>query len=89
MPASVVIWAFEWWTALPPNRIVDVTSTWSRKEAAAACHITASQAFDITAGLGLSRWRSLHGLHGNGYAEGFLVLPHREYRAMVERAVAA
>jgi len=86
VPASVMIWAFEWWTALPPNRIVDVSSQWSQKEAAAACHVTAAQAFDITAGLGLSRWRSLHGLHGKGYAEGFLAMPHPEYRAMVERA---
>ena len=67
------LWGYETWTALPANRMVDVTRVWDRKEAAIACHLTAAQAFDLRAGLGLNRWRSLHGLMGKGYAEGFLV----------------
>src|SRR5581483_6312829 len=67
------LWGYETWTALPANRMVDVTRVWPRKESAIACHVTAAQAFDLRAGLGLNRWRSLHGLMGRGYAEGFLV----------------
>ncbi len=89
LPADLEVWAFEWWTALPPNRIVDVSATWSRKEAALACHVTAALAFDLTAGLGISRWRSLQGLHGHGHAEAFLVLPHARYRELVAQVGAA
>jgi LmbE family N-acetylglucosaminyl deacetylase len=88
LPDSVEVWAFEWWTALVPNRLVDVTRVWARKERAAACHVTAALAFDLTAGLGLSRWRSLHGLHGQGYGEAFIAMPHPEYRALARRAKA-
>jgi LmbE family N-acetylglucosaminyl deacetylase len=86
LPASVEVWAFEWWTALVPNRLVDVSPAWARKEKAAACHVTAALAFDLTAGLGLSRWRSLHGLHGQGYGEAFIAMPHLDYRALARRA---
>jgi LmbE family N-acetylglucosaminyl deacetylase len=79
---SLEVWAYEWWTPLMPNRLVDVTSVWSQKEKAAASHVTAALAFDVTAWLGLSRWRSLHGLHGEGYGEAFLVLPLSEYRTL-------
>jgi LmbE family N-acetylglucosaminyl deacetylase len=82
VPESVEVWAYEWWTPLVPNRIVDITSVWALKEKAAACHVTAAKAFDVTAWLGLSRWRSLHGLHGEGYGEAFLAMPHREYREL-------
>lgn len=80
------VWGFEWWTPLVANRLVDVTPVWPRKQAAAACHETAALAFDLTAGLALSRWRSLSGLHGKGYAEAFLALPHPEYRELAERS---
>lgn len=84
LPAELEVWGFEWWTPLVANRLVDVTSVWPRKQAAAACHETAALAFDLTAGLALSRWRSLSGLHGQGYGEAFLALPHPEYRRLAE-----
>lgn len=65
-----------------------MTSVWPRKQAAAACHETAALAFDVTAGLALSPWRSLSGLHGQGYGEAFLALPHEEYRRLAEGSAA-
>ena len=84
--ADIEVWGYETWTPLPANRLVDVTRVWDRKEAAIAAHVTAAQAFDLRAGLGLNRWRSLHGLMGNGYAEGFLVAPAPEWLALREKA---
>lgn len=86
LPAQLEVWGFEWWTPVAANRLVDVTPVWPRKEAAAAAHATAALAFDLTAGLALSRWRSLSGLHGQGYGEAFLVLPHRAYRELSRKA---
>jgi N-acetylglucosamine malate deacetylase 1 len=85
---SVEVWAFEWWSALPPNRLVDISEVYEKKAAAVAAHETAHLAFDVAAALALSRWRSLHGLHGKGHAEAFLAAPHAEYRKLVERAFA-
>jgi LmbE family N-acetylglucosaminyl deacetylase len=84
---AVEVWGFEWWTPLPANRLVDITSFWERKRAAAAAHVTAALAFDLTAGLSLSRWRSLSGLHGQGYGEAFIALPHAEYRELSRQAL--
>jgi LmbE family N-acetylglucosaminyl deacetylase len=78
-PDALEIWGYETWAPLPANRIVDVTSVWDRKRAAIAAHVTAAQAFDLEAALGLNRWRSIHGLMGRGYAEGFLAAPLDRY----------
>jgi LmbE family N-acetylglucosaminyl deacetylase len=83
---SVEVWGYETWTALPANRLVDVTSVWDRKEAAVAAHETARQAFDLDAALGINRWRSIHGLMGRGYAEAFLAAPLEQYLALQARA---
>jgi LmbE family N-acetylglucosaminyl deacetylase len=72
---AVEVWGYETWTPLPANRLVDITGVWTQKEQALDAHVTAALAFDLRAGLGLNRWRSLHGLMGRGYAEGFLVAP--------------
>jgi N-acetylglucosamine malate deacetylase 1 len=78
----VEIWAYETWTPLPANRIVDITGAYSVKEAAVAAHVTAHLAFDVGATLGLNRYRSVHGLMGRGQAEGFLAAPVGNYLAM-------
>jgi len=88
LPGQVEVWGFEWWTPLVANRLVDITSAWPRKQAAAAAHETAALAFDLTAGLALSRWRSLSGLHGQGYGEAFLALPPDDYRRLTDEATA-
>jgi hypothetical protein len=79
------VWAYETWTPLPANRIVDITAAFSAKEAAVAAHVTAHLAFDVGATLGLNRYRSVHGLMGRGYAEGFLAAPVGDYLDLVRR----
>ncbi|MGI8535965.1 MAG: PIG-L deacetylase family protein [Mycobacteriales bacterium] len=76
------VWGYETWTPLPANRLVDVTAVIERKQAALAAHVTASLAFDVGAASGLSRWRSVHGLMGRGYAEAFLAAPAADYLAL-------
>lgn len=77
--ADVEVWGYETWTALPANRCVDVTEVHDRKLEALRCHRTAALAFDLDAGIGLSRWRSLHAQMGRGYAEAFLAAPGDRY----------
>lgn len=82
LPAAVEIWAYETWAPLPANRIVDISAVIDKKRAALATHRTASAAFDLTAMLSLNRYRSIHGLAGNGFAEAFLVAPADHYGAL-------
>lgn len=89
VPAHLEVWAYETWTPLPANRIVDVSAVIDRKRRALAAHATAHLAFDVGASLGLSRWRSIHGLMGRGYAEAFLAAPAGEYLALVRGAATA
>ncbi|MGQ0616006.1 MAG: PIG-L deacetylase family protein [Acidimicrobiia bacterium] len=78
------VWGYETWTALVPNRLVDVTATIEDKRRALALHRTAGLAIDLSASIGLNRWRSLHGLMGEGYAEAFLALPAETYLALAD-----
>lgn len=76
------IWGYEVWTALVPNRIVEITSVIERKREALAAHETASLALDLGAGEGLARWRSMQTLGGRGWAEAFLALSADQYRTL-------
>ena len=86
LPAELELWGYETWTPLPANRLVDITAAVPRKQAALNAHVTAHLAFDVSAGLALSRWRSIHGLAGVGYAEAFLAAPAAGYLAMAREA---
>jgi LmbE family N-acetylglucosaminyl deacetylase len=83
-PATEV-WGYETWTALPATRLVDITDAIEAKQAALAAHETAALAFDVSAGLGLSRWRSIHGLMGRGWAEAFLAGTAADHRELAAR----
>lgn len=72
LPSGVEVWGYETWTPLTPNRIVDVSAVFARKEEALACYETAHLAFDVGAMLALNRYRSVHGLSGRGHAEAYL-----------------
>jgi len=72
LPRPLEVWGYETSTPVPANRIIDITAVVAKKEAALAAHATAKLAFDISAILGLNRYRSIHGLMGRGWAEGFL-----------------
>lgn len=83
---KVELWGFETWTPLPANRLVDITPAVGAKRAALAAHATAHLAFDLGALLGLSRYRSVHGLMGQGYAEAFLAARAPDYLELAGRA---
>lgn len=85
-PAHLEVWGYETWTPVPANRLVDITAVVERKRRALAAHTTAQLAIDLEAGLGLSRWRSLHGLMGRGYAEAFLAAPVGRYLQLADQA---
>jgi LmbE family N-acetylglucosaminyl deacetylase len=84
LPSSLPIWGYETWAPCPPNRMVDITAHAERKRLAVGAHVTAHEAFDVSAMLALNRYRSVHGLRGRGEAEAFLVLTHSEHRRMCE-----
>jgi LmbE family N-acetylglucosaminyl deacetylase len=88
-PAALSVWAYEAWTPLPANRLVDVTSAIDRKQAAVAAHVTAHAGFDVSAMIALSRYRSVHGLAGHGWAEAFLVAPAQRYLALARDSAVA
>jgi N-acetylglucosamine malate deacetylase 1 len=76
------IWCYEIWTALPPNRLVDVSAWWETKERALASHVSGFRSFDLSAHLALGRWRAIAGLSGHGYAEAYQVLSPVDFREL-------
>ena len=79
LPTELEIWGFEVWTPLPVTRLVDITAVEDRKRDALAAHRTAHAAFDVSAALHLSRWRSVHAQMGSGSAEAFITAPLGTY----------
>lgn len=76
LPTAVEVWGGEVWTPVPANRTVPLdAAAWQAKVDAVACHATAMGAFDVTAMLGINRYRSVHGIAGDGHAEAFLAAP--------------
>ena len=82
---GIELWGYETWTPLPPNRLVDITGVYERKERALAAYETAHLAFDVSAMLGINRYRSAHAQIGRGYAEAFLAAPAAEWFALGRR----
>jgi LmbE family N-acetylglucosaminyl deacetylase len=82
---DIELWGYETWTPLTPNRLVDITSVFPRKETALAAYETAHLAFDVSSMLGLNRYRSAHASVGRGYVEGFLAAPAREWFALARQ----
>ena len=85
VPDGVELWGYETWTPLPANRHVDITSAFARKESALAAHETAHLGFDVSAILGINRYRSAYASIGRGYVEGFLVAPARQWFELADR----
>jgi LmbE family N-acetylglucosaminyl deacetylase len=79
---DVELWGYETWTPLPPNRLVDITKVYERKERALAAYDTAHLAFDVSSMLGINRYRSAHASLGKGYVEAYLAAPAREWFAL-------
>jgi LmbE family N-acetylglucosaminyl deacetylase len=72
--------AYEVWTPLLPNMLVDITSVVKKKEDALKQYVTQLRQVDYASTtLALNRYRSAVNLKGHGYAEAFLFLTLREY----------
>lgn len=84
-PSDLEVWGYETWTALPPNRVIDVTEVVTAKTKALQAHATASLAFDVTASLGLNRWRAMQSYMGRGHAEAFLAATPARWAELVDR----
>ena len=83
---EVQVWGYETWAAVPHNRLVPIEPAIDRKKASIAVHETASLAFDLASGLGLSRWRAMHGLLGEGHGEAFLATDRTGYLDLTSRS---
>lgn len=83
---EVQVWGYETWAAVPHNRLVPIEAAIDRKKASIAVHETASLAFDLASGLGLSRWRAMHGLLGEGHGEAFLATDRAGYLDLTSRS---
>lgn len=83
LPPELELWGYDTWNPLPPNRVVDVTSVFPLKEKALAAHVTALQAFDVSALLALDRYRSAAATSGHGHVEGYLVAPASQWFDLV------
>jgi N-acetylglucosamine malate deacetylase 1 len=86
LQASTKIWCYEVWSALIPNRMVDISPWWEQKNAALRAHTKSAGSSDLTAHLALNRWRSIVGLSGVGQAEAYLVLSPAEFFRLVEES---
>jgi LmbE family N-acetylglucosaminyl deacetylase len=83
--AELQVWGYETWAAVPHNRLVPIEDAIEAKRASVAVHETASLAFDLSSGLGLSRRRAMHGLLGEGHGEAFLAADRPGYLELCQR----
>ncbi len=74
------ICAYEVWTPLIPNIIVDIGDVISKKEEALKKYQTQIKQVDyLTTTLALNKYRTITNLKGRSYAEGFLYLLVKDY----------
>jgi LmbE family N-acetylglucosaminyl deacetylase len=74
------ICAYEIWTPLLPNIVVDITAVISQKRLAAEQYGSQIKQVDyVNTILALNRYRSITVLQGHGYAEAFLYTSAQEY----------
>jgi N-acetylglucosamine malate deacetylase 1 len=80
---DVLVCGYEVWAAGPVNALVDVTTTFARKQAALAEYHVALETVDyVRSASGLAAYRSALGmLGGRGFAEGFSASTLGEHRA--------
>lgn len=79
---DVEVWAYEVWTPLWANRLVDITSAVDRKRSAIAAH-RADPKVSPDPAIGLNRYRASTGLVDGDHAEAFLVAPVDRYLALI------
>ena len=82
---EVAVYAYEVWTPLTPNRLVDISSVAAVKEAAIRSHASQMRNVDYAEPtLGLNRYRSMAVADGQGVFEAFFCAGAAEYGRLVE-----
>jgi LmbE family N-acetylglucosaminyl deacetylase len=83
---SLNIAAYEVWTPILPNTVVDISPLIDKKELALRqYHSQLRQVDYVQTTLALNKYRSAFHLKGQGYAEAFLVVPIREYTDLMTK----
>lgn len=81
-----VVWAYEVWSPLFPNRVVDITAEAEWKRRALAEYRSQQRDLDyVSVSLALNRYRSGLKMGGRGYAEAFLAMEAAEYLGLLRR----
>jgi len=81
-----VVWAYEVWSPLFPNRVVDITAEAEWKKRALAEYRSQQAALDyVSVSLALNRYRAGLRMGGRGYAEAFLAMEASEYLDLLSR----
>jgi LmbE family N-acetylglucosaminyl deacetylase len=81
LKCNLNIAAYEVWTPILPNIIVDITPLVSKKEEALKQYKTQIRQVDyVSTTLALNRYRSLSNFRGHGYAEVFFYTSFEEYK---------
>lgn len=80
------VWAYEVWSPLFPNRVVDITAEAEWKKRALAEYRSQQADLDyVSVSLALNRYRSGLRMGGRGYAEAFLAMEAVEYLDLLRR----
>ena len=79
--------AYEVWTPLIPNIIIDISDFYKIKKKASLCFKSQIKENNYIAGIfGLNKYRTMFGLKRAAYAEAFLYLPAKEYLKLFKLA---
>lgn len=82
---ALMVAAYETWTPLIPNVVVDITDTIGLKERALECHRTQLKVIDQRSAFrGLNAYRAAFA-HVKGFAESFMLMPLRQYAQALDR----
>ena len=83
---QATVYAYEIWTPLKPNRLVDITAVAHQKETAIREHHSQMKHIDYAGAiLGLNRFRSLSSGYHDSFCEAFWVMNAHSYGRMVDR----
>lgn len=87
-PSGFSVYAYEVWSALVPNAVIDITRSADKKREAIGCHRSQLAAHDwVEAALSLNRFRGI--ASGSGiYAEGFMRHTLKEYLDILQKMFA-
>jgi LmbE family N-acetylglucosaminyl deacetylase len=81
---------YEVWSALVPNRLVDISAVWECKRRALECFVSQRAKLDLLRiAEGLAWYRSAQLDGGRGFAEAFFEVSAPEFRLLLERTGAA